>query len=49
MPEHPFDNGELQVRDELLAPHPRTPEAMRQHLADYYATISHLDHEVGRV
>jgi arylsulfatase A-like enzyme len=49
MPRHPFDNGELAVRDELLAPHPRTPEAMRRHLADYYATISHLDHELGRV
>jgi arylsulfatase A-like enzyme len=49
MPEHPFDNGELQVRDELLAPHPRTPAAMRRHLADYYGTISHLDHELGRV
>ena len=24
MPEHPFDNGELQVRDELLAAFPRT-------------------------
>jgi arylsulfatase A-like enzyme len=22
---------------------------MRRHLADYYATISHLDHEIGRV
>jgi arylsulfatase A-like enzyme len=49
MPEHPFDNGELRVRDEELAPHPRTPAAMQQHLADYYATISHLDHEVGRI
>ncbi len=49
MPQHPFDNGELHVRDEDLAPHPRTPEVMRQHLADYYSTISHLDHEVGRV
>lgn len=49
MPEHPFDNGELTVRDELLASHPRQPEVMKQHLADYYATISHLDHEVGRV
>jgi arylsulfatase A-like enzyme len=48
-PQHPFDNGELKVRDEMLAPHPRTPQAMRQHLADYYATISHLDHEIGRV
>ncbi|MGD9724690.1 MAG: sulfatase-like hydrolase/transferase [Pirellulales bacterium] len=49
LPEHPFDNGELKVRDELLAAHPRTPDAMRQHLADYYATITHLDHEVGRI
>jgi len=49
MPRHPFDNGELLVRDETLAPHPRTPEEMRKHLAEYYATISHLDHEIGRV
>jgi arylsulfatase A-like enzyme len=49
MPMHPFDNGEMKVRDELLAPHPRAAEVMRQHLADYYATISHLDHEVGRI
>jgi arylsulfatase A-like enzyme len=49
LPEHPFDNGELKVRDELLAAIPRTPEEMRKHLADYYATISHLDFEVGRI
>jgi arylsulfatase A-like enzyme len=49
MPMHPFDNGEIEVRDEMLAAHPRTPEEMRQHLAGYYGTISHLDHEVGRV
>ena len=49
MPEHPFDNGELKIRDEQLAAHPRTAEEMRRHLADYYATISHLDYEVGRV
>lgn len=49
MPRHPFDNGELLVRDETLAPHPRTPDDMRKHLAEYYATISHLDHEVGRI
>lgn len=49
MPEHPFDNGELKVRDEMLAAFPRTPQEMRRHLADYYATITCLDHEVGRV
>ena len=49
MPEHPFDNGELKGRDEKLAPWPRTPEVVRRHIADYYAMISHLDREVGRV
>lgn len=49
LPKHPFDNGWLDGRDEMLAARPRTPAAMRQHLAEYYATITHLDHEVGRV
>ncbi len=49
LPEHPFDNGELKVRDETLAPWPRTPEVMRRHLADYYACVSDLDHQVGRI
>jgi arylsulfatase A-like enzyme len=49
MPEHPFDNGELKVRDETLAPWPRTPEVVRQHIADYYAMITHLDAQIGRV
>jgi arylsulfatase A-like enzyme len=49
MPEHPFDNGDLKIRDELLAAHPRTPQKMRRHLADYYASISSLDDQVGRI
>ncbi|MFM8274699.1 MAG: sulfatase-like hydrolase/transferase [Gemmata sp.] len=49
MPKHPFDNGELAVRDEKLAPVPRTEDDMRRHLADYYACISALDHELGRI
>jgi arylsulfatase A-like enzyme len=49
LPEHPFDNGELKIRDEKLAAWPRTPEAMRRHLADYYATITCLDAQVGRI
>jgi arylsulfatase A-like enzyme len=47
--EHPFDNGELLVRDELLEAHPRRPERIRQHLADYYALIAFVDEQVGRV
>jgi arylsulfatase A-like enzyme len=49
LPRHPFDNGELTVRDEKLAPWPRTPAVVRQHLADYYGMITHLDAQVGRI
>ena len=49
LPEHPFDNGDMVGRDEKLAPWPRTPEVVQQHLADYYAMISHLDSQVARV
>ena len=46
---HPFDNGELHIRDEMLEGFPRTPEAIREHIADYYAMVSHIDAEVGRM
>ena len=49
VPEHPFDNGELHVRDENLEPAPRTREAVRQHSADYFAMVTHLDDALGRV
>ena len=47
--EHPFDNGEMRVRDEKLAAWPRTPAEIRQHIADYYGMITHLDAQIGRV
>jgi len=49
MPEHPFDNGELRIRDEELAAFPRTPEETRKHIADYYAMIEHMDDGIGRI
>jgi arylsulfatase A-like enzyme len=49
LPVHPFDNGEMTVRDEQLAPWPRTPEDTRRQLADYYACVTGLDHHVGRI
>jgi arylsulfatase A-like enzyme len=49
LPQHPFNNGELTVRDEALAPWPRTPELVQQHLADYYAAIEFLDDQIGRI
>ncbi len=50
MPEHPFDQGERNtLRDEILAPFPRTEEAIKTHIREYYAIISHMDYEIGRV
>jgi len=48
-PEHPFDHGNLRGRDELLLPFPRTAEDVRQELACYYAVISHMDEQIGRI
>lgn len=49
MAQHPFDNGHMVLRDEELAPWPRTPEVIKKHLSDYYAIITHLDAQIGRV
>jgi len=46
---HPFDNGDLKVRDELLEDFPRDPGRTRRHIAEYYAMITHLDAQVGRI
>jgi len=49
MPLHPFDNGEMTVRDEALAPWPRTPADTKEQLAAYYACITGLDFHIGRL
>lgn len=49
LPEHRFDHGNFKGRDELLFRWPRTPEETRGELAVYYAVISHLDAQVGRI
>lgn len=49
LPEHPFDKGDMKLRDEYLAPFPRTPQSIRRELASYYAMITHLDAQIGRV
>ena len=36
-------------RDEELAAYPRKSEEIRRHIAEYYAMITHLDHEIGRL
>jgi arylsulfatase A-like enzyme len=49
LPEHPFNNGEMNVRDEQLLPRPRVPAAVRSFRADYYRYVSFLDAQIGRV
>jgi len=49
LPQHPWDNGEMTVRDEMLLPWPRTPQRVRAMLAEYYRYISYLDLQIGRV
>ena len=39
----------MTVRDEKLAPWPRTPEDTKQQNAAYYSCVTGLDHHVGRI
>lgn len=47
--EHPFNQGDNRVRDENLAPFPRTKESVQLHRQEYYAMITHADAMIGRV
>lgn len=49
LPVHPFDNGEMLVRDEKLERWPRSEAAVRKHLHEYYAVITGLDFHIGRL
>jgi len=49
LPRHPFDNGELDIRDEMLAEFPRDPDEVRMHSSDYAAILHHMDDGIGRV
>ncbi|AUP80590.1 sulfatase-like hydrolase/transferase [Flavivirga eckloniae] len=52
LPEYPFRhsiaNGN-DLRDEALAPFPRTPYAIKTHKQEYYASITHLDKQIGLI
>ena len=49
MPVHPFDKGDLTIRDECLEAWPRTEAAIHGHLRDYYSLISSMDYDIGRL
>jgi arylsulfatase A-like enzyme len=47
--EHPFDHGNFDGRDEKLFKWPRTSAETRAEIAAYYAVISHMDAQIGRM
>lgn len=52
VPEYPFQNQigcGPGLRDEQLAPFPRTEHAVRVHRQEYYAIITHMDAQIGRI
>lgn len=52
LPEYPFKDDMgcgPSLRDEALAPFPRTEYATKVHIQEYYAIITHLDTQIGEV
>ena len=49
VPQHPFDNGDLDERDEKLLPTPRVPEQVLAERANYYGMVSEVDFQIGRI
>ncbi|MEO1451814.1 MAG: sulfatase-like hydrolase/transferase, partial [Bacteroidota bacterium] len=52
MPLYPFQDqmgGGPTLRDEALAPFPRTEYALRVHTKEYYALITHMDEQIGAI
>ncbi|MGC6430049.1 MAG: sulfatase-like hydrolase/transferase [Jejuia sp.] len=52
LPVYPYRNGMASgrnVRDEALAPFPRTEYATKKHIQEYYAIITHLDVQIGKI
>ena len=47
--EYPLDIGANRIRDEQLAPFPRTEYAVKVNRQEYYAIITHMDHQIGRI
>ena len=52
MPEYPYSEeigAGRKLRDEKLAPFPRSEYSVRVNRQEYYAIISHMDEQVGRI
>jgi arylsulfatase A-like enzyme len=48
-PQHPFDHGNLDGRDEQLLAGPLDPAQVREELATYCAILTHMDAQIGRL
>ena len=49
LPVHPFDNGEMTIRDEELLPWPRTEADVRREIALYEQMVEAIDRQVAAV
>jgi choline-sulfatase len=52
LPDHPGREAmglDASLRDEKLAPFPRTADAVRLHRREYQAIITHMDAQIGRI
>jgi choline-sulfatase len=52
IPEYPYNEAAASgrtLRDERLAPFPRNEWAVRVNRQEYYAIISHMDYQIGRI
>lgn len=50
LPEYPYEICQNRtLRDERLAPFPRTERSVKVNRGEYYAIITHLDEQIGRV
>jgi len=49
MAKHPFELADERIRDEVLAPLPRTEAIVQKEISDYYAMITATDAQIGRI
>lgn len=46
---HNIEYANMACRDETLAPYPRTADDTKQQILEYYAMITHIDDEIGKI
>ena len=49
LPVHPFNNGDMKVRDEMVYKPPHSPETVRRERAIYLAMCAQIDDRIGQL